>query len=63
MKRYQLIKEYPGSQKKGTIFYWPHKVRVFKEDFKMKNPDRYTNYCIFETEEYLTQHKGYFKLL
>ena len=63
MTRYQLIKEYPGSQPKGTIFYHPHKVHGLKEFFKMKNPDRYTSCWIFELPEYFTKHKGYFKKL
>lgn len=50
MKRYKLVKEYPGSPDKGTIVYSPHRERSFNDfPYKMKNTKNVKNYLFFDS--------------
>lgn len=63
MARYKLIKEYPGSQPKGTIAYSGHRVSAYKDmKYKLKNKGKTINY-IFFSAEYIENHPKFWKKL
>lgn len=63
MKRLKLIQEYPGSFEKGTIVYHPHKNKFggYKMDYKVKNPNRYTNVQVYYSKEYIENYPKFWK--
>ena len=61
MKRYKLIQEYPGSHKKGTIVYSPHREQAYKDlKYKIKNEKDIINH-IFYDEEYIENYPKFWK--
>ena len=62
MKRYILVKEYPGSPRKGVIVYHPHKERGYEDKYKMRNLGNYKNY-IFYSEHYIEDYPEFWKKL
>lgn len=65
MKRYKLIQEYPGSFPKGTIVYHPHQNKWggVENDYKIKNPDRYTDVQIYYSKDYIENYPKFWKKL
>lgn len=68
MTRYELIKEYPGSPKKGTIVYTPHKHLkwggewIEEMKYKMKNFKNVDNQLFYSRHE-IEDWPKYWKLI
>jgi hypothetical protein len=65
MKRYKLVKEYPGSPDKGTIVYRPHRNNFggWEMDYKERNPDRYTSNNIYHYKDNIEKFPEFWKLI
>jgi hypothetical protein len=64
MKRYQLIRKYPGSPELGTIVHSPHKIKSygFGDEYKMNNSKNTKNW-IFYSKDYIEKYPKFWKKL
>jgi hypothetical protein len=66
MKRYKLIKKYPGCPNIGTIVYSPHKIyyvdRNDNDKYKIKNERNVQNW-IFYSKDYIEKYPKFWKQL